>query len=67
VKRENVRVLKARRELDLPEEPLGPERVGQVRVEDFERDRPVMPEIVSQVHRSHPAPAELTLDAVVVN
>ena len=51
---------------DLLEEAVRAERGDQLAAEDLERDRPVVPEILRQPHRRHPAPAELALDAVAV-
>jgi hypothetical protein len=67
VKREDVGVLEAGRELDLAVEPLGPERVGQVRVEDFERDRPIVLQVVGQEDRGHAAAPELALEHVALS
>jgi hypothetical protein len=66
VEGENVGVLQPRRELDLTQEPLGPQRVGQVGVKNFECDRPVMTEIAGEVNRGHAPTAELALDQIAV-
>ena len=66
VHRDDMRVLEPRRELDLPEEALGAQRVGQLRVEELERDRAVMAKIVSKVDSSHTPTPELALDAVPI-
>ena len=50
--------------LDLGKEPLSTDDCGQLRLEHLECDLPLVLEIVSQVHRSHPALTDLTLDAV---
>ena len=44
--------------LDLREETLGSYHCSEFRLQDFERDFPLVPEIVGQVHRGHPALAE---------
>ena len=46
------------RHLDLAEETLGPERVGQLRMQDLERHRAVVPLVARQVHGGHPAVTE---------
>jgi hypothetical protein len=51
-------------DVDLVKEPLGPERAHQLRAQDLERDVAVVLAIVRQVHRGHPAAAELALDHV---
>ena len=37
------------RDLDLAEEPLGPDRQGQLGLEDFQRDLAVVLDVVSEV------------------
>jgi hypothetical protein len=66
VNREDVRMLQPGGELDLALEPLGTQRVGEIGVQDLKRDRPVVPEILREEDRGHPAPAELTLDPVAI-
>jgi hypothetical protein len=58
---EYVGMLEASGELDLPVESLGAYCFGYVRVEDFQRDMSVVPEIISEIHRRESALAELTL------
>ncbi len=53
-------------ELDLALEPLGTQAGRELRVEHFESDRPVVPEIMRQVDRRHTSVAELALEAVPV-
>ena len=53
-------------ELDLALEALGAEGGSQLGVEDLERDRAVVPEVLGEVDRGHAAPAELTLEPVAV-
>ena len=53
-------------ELDLAEEAVGAERRRQLGVNDLERDRPLLPEVLSQVDRGHPAATDLALDAKAV-
>ena len=54
-------------ELDLPLEPLGAQRHSQLGVEHLERDRPVVPEVLGEEDRRHPAATELALDRVAVS
>jgi hypothetical protein len=51
---------------DLVEKAFRPKRGCQLGVKQLERHRPVMPEIVSQVHRGHAPTSEFALDAVAV-
>ena len=53
-------------ELDLAEKPLRAEGGREVGAEDLQGNRPVVPEIVGEVDRGHPSPAELALDDVAV-
>ena len=66
VHRQDVGVLEPGDKLDLPEEPLGAERVRQLGMEHLERDGTVVLEVVSEADRGHPALAELALDNVAV-
>ena len=59
-------MLQPRGEPDLLQEPLGAERLGELRVENLERHEPVVPEVVRQVDRGHPPAAELALDGVAI-
>ena len=51
---------------DLALEPFGAERGGQLGVQDLERDRAVVPEVVGEEHRRHAAAPELALEPVPV-
>jgi hypothetical protein len=51
---QDMGMLKPRRELDLSEEALGPERGRQFRAQHLERNRAVVSEIVGQKHRGQP-------------
>jgi hypothetical protein len=64
--REDVRVLQPGGEADLALEALRPQRRGQLGMEHLERHRPVVPDVVREVDRRHPAPAQLPLDRVAV-
>ena len=43
-------------DLDLAEEALGSERVGELGSQDLEGHPAVVPEVVGEIHRGHPAP-----------
>ena len=59
-------MLEAGGEADLPLEPLGAERGGELRQQHLERDRAVVLEVAREVdHRHAPAP-ELALEGVAV-
>ena len=51
---------------DLLQETLGAEGGGQLWAEDLEGDLALVLEILSEVHRGHPAPVAFALDAVAV-
>jgi hypothetical protein len=59
-------MLQAGGELDLTQETIGAEGLGQLRMEHLERHGTFVAEIVRQVHHGHAATAELALDAVAV-
>ena len=63
---EDVRMVELGGDGDLAEEPLGAERVGEFRVEDLDRHRAIVLEVVREVDGGHAALAELALDAVAV-
>ena len=52
-------------EVDLAQEPLAAERLGEVRVEDLDGDVAVVLEVAGEVDGRHAAGAELALDAIV--
>ena len=52
--------------LDLPDKPLGAQRVRQLGMEDLQGDGAVVPEIAGEVDRGHAAAAELALEHVAV-
>ena len=66
VERQDVRVSQPRREPDLAQESLAPERLRELRLEHLERDVAIVLEVVREVHGRHAAGAELALDAVAV-
>jgi hypothetical protein len=51
---------------DLTEEPLGADHGGELGPEQLEGDPPLVPEIVSQVHRGHAARTQLALEVIAV-
>src|SRR5262245_38639729 len=57
-------MLEPRGELDLPLEPLGAERGGELRMEDLERDGAVVAEVLDQIDRGHAPAAELALERI---
>src|SRR2546425_10356029 len=57
-------MLQARRDLDLPQEPFGPEADCDVRMEHLDRHRAVVSQVLSQIHSCHASPADLALDLV---
>jgi hypothetical protein len=66
VNSEDVGMLEAGSVADLPLEALGPERRSELRVQDLERDRTVVLEVVSEVDGRHAAAPELPLESVAV-
>jgi len=46
-------------ELDLAEEAIGPEGLGQLRMEHLQGDRTLVTEVMRQVDHVHPTAAEL--------
>jgi hypothetical protein len=63
---QDVRVLQLRGGLDLAQEPLAAERGAEVRVQDLDRDLTVVPHVLGEVHRGHPARTDLALDTVAM-
>src|SRR2546425_13264508 len=59
-------MLQARRDLDLPQEPLGPEADCDVRMEHLDRHRAVVSQVLRQIHGRHASPADLALDLAAV-
>jgi hypothetical protein len=62
--RKDVRVLEAGRQLDLAVKSLRAERRGEVGVEHFESDQPIVLEISSEIDGRHAATAKFALDPV---
>ncbi len=63
---QDVRVLQRGGGADLGEEPLGADHRGQLGAEHLDRHLAVVPQVLGQVHRGHPAMPQLPLDAVAV-
>jgi hypothetical protein len=63
VETDNVRVGHPGCDPDLVEKPLGSRR-SETLIEDLHRHRPVVPRVVSQVHRGHPAATQFADDGV---
>jgi hypothetical protein len=59
-------MLQTRRRLDLLHEPLGTKHRRQLRLQDLEGHLTVVPPILRQIHRCHPARAKRALDAVAI-
>ena len=64
VHRHDVRMLQATGDLDLAQESLGAEALGEMRVKHFERDRTVMADVLRAVHRRHAAATDFMRDVV---
>jgi hypothetical protein len=65
-KREDVGMAEIGGGADLPEKPIGPDGVGQVGLQHLDRDRTLVLEVPSPIHRSHASAAGLLLDGVSV-
>ena len=59
-------MLQVGRELDLGQEPLGPDHRGELGAEHLEGHPPGMADVLGQVDRGHAAGADLALDPVAV-
>ncbi len=66
VQRQDVRVLQVGRHLDLLQKPLGPDHRRQLRPQHLQRHLAVVLHVVRQVHRRHPALAQVGFDPVTV-
>ena len=64
--RENMRVAELGRDLDFTHEPLRTQRHRQIGMQHLHRDRPLMLQVASEVHRGHPTPSNLALDGVTI-
>ena len=63
--RQDVRVLEVGRGLDLGQEALGADHGGQLGPQHLDRDLAVVPQILGQVDRGHPAGPDLVLEPVM--
>jgi len=66
VERQDVRVVEAGSEPDLPEKSPPPQRFGELGMEHLERDVAVVLDVVGEVDRGHPSRPELALDTITV-
>ncbi len=66
VHRQDVGVAEPRRDLDLAQEPLGAEGLGQLGAHHLDRHLAVVLEVLGQVHRGHAALAQHPLDPVAL-
>jgi hypothetical protein len=62
---QDVRVLESRRKADFLFEPLGSQTGSNLRMEDFERNRPIVALVLREVHGRKPAASKLAIDAVL--
>ena len=62
--RQQIGMLQLRRDLDLAQEPLGAEYRAELRVEDFERDVPVVLRVAGEIDRGHSSASNFTLEDV---
>ncbi len=58
------RMLEVSRNLDFGQEPLGTDDCGQLRLQDLQRDLPLVLDVIREIDRSHAALTEFGLDAV---
>ena len=63
---EDVRMTETGGGLDLAQEPFWAERSGDLWLEDFDGDLPMMLEVLGQVDRGHSAATELALDGIAI-
>ena len=59
-------MLQAGGDADLAMEPLGAQAGNQLRAEHLQRDPAAVLQVLGEVDRSHPAPADLALDPVTL-
>jgi hypothetical protein len=62
-----VGVLQPGGEADLAEEALGTQAGGDLRAEHLEGNRPIVLEVLRQVHSGHSTATELTFDSVAIS
>jgi hypothetical protein len=61
---EDVRMLEPGNDVDLVEKAVGPQSMGQLGMEHFDRDGTVVSGILGKVNRGHTAVAQLALERV---
>ncbi len=66
VQREDVRMIEAGGDLDLPEEALRAERGGELGREDLDRHLAMVLEVLREVHGSHAPVTQLAQDPVAI-
>ena len=64
VQGQNIGMLQVGRDPDLPEEPVGADRGRQLRPQNLDRHRPIVPGIERQVHGGHASLADQPLDGI---
>lgn len=57
-------MLEIRRDLDLGQKAIGSEHGTQFRIQNLERDLPIMLEIAGQINRGHTAGADQMIDSI---
>src|SRR5947208_2142534 len=62
--REEIRMLKVRRDADFAQKALDAEHRAELGVEHLDGDTPLVAEIAGEVDGRHPASADLTLDQI---
>jgi hypothetical protein len=62
--RQEVRVLQVGRDLDLGQESLDTQDRAEFRIEHFQRDGAIVPDISGEVHRRHAPTTDLAIDRV---
>ena len=65
-KRKKIRVLKIRRNSDFREKPLWTEHGAELRIQEFEGDRPLVTQILREINRRHSTGANFALDVVTI-
>src|SRR6185503_247188 len=64
---DNARMIEAGGHLDLAQKTLRLYRSRRARSENLERNVTLMPQVASEIHRCHPARADLSLDAIATS
>ena len=61
---ENARMIQARDDVDLAQKSIRADRRGELRVQNLQRDVPMVFHVVGEIDRRHAAAADLALDAI---